>query len=46
VESARIRLLAINDVSKIDIFGAQDEKKSTLSSRHRSSPAFASIARH
>jgi multidrug efflux pump len=26
VESARTRLLAINDVSKIDIFGAQDEK--------------------
>src|SRR5260370_98412 len=26
VESARSRLLAINDVSKIDIFGAQDEK--------------------
>jgi multidrug efflux pump subunit AcrB len=26
VESARTRLLAIDDVSKIDIFGAQDEK--------------------
>jgi len=26
VENARTRLLAINDVSKIDIFGAQDEK--------------------
>src|SRR5258708_2734117 len=26
VEGARTRLLAINDVSKIDIFGAQDEK--------------------
>src|ERR1700704_4847905 len=26
VESVRTRLLAINDVSKIDIFGAQDEK--------------------
>src|SRR6266446_6911244 len=35
VESARTRLLAINDVSKIDIFGAQDEKIYVEFSSHK-----------
>jgi multidrug efflux pump subunit AcrB len=35
VESVRTRLLAINDVSKIDIFGAQDEKIYVEFSSHR-----------
>src|SRR3979490_1512981 len=36
VEGARTRLLAINDVSKIDIFGAQDEKSHIELSSHNS----------
>ena len=35
VERVRTRLLAINDVSKIDIFGAQDEKIYVEFSSHR-----------
>src|SRR3979411_2840110 len=35
VESARTRLLATNDVSKIDIFGAQDEKIYVEFSSHK-----------
>jgi len=35
VEGARTRLLAVNDVSKIDIFGAQDEKIFIEFSSHR-----------
>jgi multidrug efflux pump subunit AcrB len=35
VENARTRLLAINDVSKIDIFGAQDEKIYVEFSSHK-----------
>src|ERR1700686_52681 len=35
VESVRTRLLAINDVSKIDIFGAQDEKVYMEFSTHK-----------
>src|SRR5258707_2565310 len=35
VESVRTRLLAINDVSKIDIFGAQDEKVYIEFSTHK-----------
>src|SRR5258708_3305582 len=35
VESARTRLLAVNDVSKIDFFGAQDEKIYVEFSSHK-----------
>jgi multidrug efflux pump subunit AcrB len=35
VEGARTRLLAVNDVSKIDIFGAQDEKIYVEFSSHK-----------
>src|SRR5712671_4532821 len=35
VESVRTRLLAVNDVSKIDIFGAQDEKIYVEFSSHK-----------